>query len=279
MTYNTILVALNDISRIDALLSVALGVAAKHDAHVIGLYVIPAVRVYPTMSAHVVPGVDDACRVFFQEHSDSVEASFNEAVRKAGVRGEWRLVDSASVDISDGVIAHGYQADLVVASQKNSEVANGIEDDFCDRLVMEAGRPVLLVPMSGEFKTLGQHVVVGWNAGREAARSVFDALPILKQAARVHLVWVDPQGSTSAGDLPGAEIAASLARHDIEVTAEALKGDHEGAGAALISRATELGADLLVTGAYGHSRVREFVFGGVTRTMLKAMPVPVLMSH
>ena len=279
MTYNTILVALNDVSRMDALLSVTLGLAAKHDAHVIGLYVIPAVRVYPTMSAHVVPGVDDACRVFFQQHSDAVEASFNEAVRKAGARGEWRLVDSTSVDISDGVIAHGYQADLVVASQKNSEVANGIEDDFCDRLVMEAGRPVLLVPMSGEFKTLGQHVVVGWNAGREAARSVFDALPILKQAEEVHLVWGDPQGSASAGDLPGAEIAASLARHDIEVTAEALTGDHEGAGAALISRATELGADLLVTGAYGHSRVREFVFGGVTRTMLKAMPVPVLMSH
>jgi nucleotide-binding universal stress UspA family protein len=279
MTYKTILVALNDVSRTDALLSVTLGLAAKFDAHVIGLYVIPAVRVYPTMSAHVVPGVDDACRVFFQQHSDAVEASFNEAVRKAGARGEWRLVDSTSVDISDGVIAHGYQADLIVASQQNAEVANGIEDDFCDRLVMEAGRPVLLVPASGEFKAVGEQVVIGWNGSREAARAVFDALPILKQAQSVWLIWVDPQVESIAGDLPGTEIAASLARHDIKATAEALASDSASTGAALIDRAAQLGADMVVIGAYGHSRMREFVFGGVTRTMLKTMPVPVLMTH
>ena len=280
MAYKTILVALNNVMRTDALMSVALNMASKHDAHVIGLYVIPAVRVYPTMSPHVVPGLDDACRVFFSQKSESVEKAFNEALAKSGVRGEWRGIDSASVDIADAVIEHGYQVDLIVASQQSNDVANGIEDDFCDRLVMESGRPVLLVPISGEFAAVGETVVVGWNATREAVRAVFDSLPVLKMAKTVKLLWINPMSEGSeSGDLPGAEMAATLARHDINVAAEALPSEQAGAGEALITQAKELGADLVVIGAYGHSRMREFVFGGVTRTMLQAMTLPVLMTH
>ncbi len=280
MAFKTILVSLNDVSRADVLVSMSLALAAKHKAHLVGLYVIPAVRIYPSMSAHVTPAVIDAVRVFFEEHAAATEKKFKAAADKSGTQVEWRNFDSSSVNIADGVIEHGRQADLIIASQLNEEANDGIEGDFCERVVMEAGRPVLLIPKIGDFETVGDNVLIGWNATREAARAVFDAMPLLEQSQAARLIWVDPQDEAErARNLPGAEMAATLARHGIKVTAEAMPTDNIGQGNALLNRASDLGADLIVMGAYGHSRMREFVFGGATRTMLNQMTVPVLMSH
>ncbi|NNE22498.1 MAG: universal stress protein [Rhizobiales bacterium] len=280
MTYKTIIVSLNDVSRSDALLAVSMAIAAKHDAHLIGLYVIPAVRVYPEMSMHAAPAVMDAYRTFFEEHADTSEKAFVAATQKNGIEAEWRKTEISSPNIADGVIEHGLQADLIVASQVNEEADGGVEPDFCERIVMESGRPVLLIPRSGEFADIGSNIIVGWNGTREAARAVFDAMPLLEQSSATRLIWVDPQKTgQKARNLPGSEMAATLARHGINSTAEAMPTDGIGQGDALLNRASDLGADLIVMGAYGHSRMREFVFGGATRTILNHMTVPVLMSH
>lgn len=280
MSYKTILVSLNDISRSNTVLALAAGMAAKHEAHLIGLYVIPAPRIYPAVSAHVTPIVLNETKIFFEEKADQSRKAFEKATSAAGVEAEWRRINSDSPYIADGVIEHGLQADVLLISQRNDQGNDGIEPEFCERVVMESGRPVIVVPQSGEFNEIGEHVVVGWNASREATRAVFDAMPMLEGSGETRLIWVDPQKqSEKSGNLPGAEMAATLTRHGVRSIAEAMPTDGIDSGDALLNRASDLGADLIVMGAYGHTRLREFVFGGATRTMLDQMTVPVLMSH
>ena len=149
---------------------------------------------------------------------------------------------------------------------------------------MESGRPVLIIPRTGHFAPLGEGIVekavVGINGTRESARAMFEALPLLKRVKETRLVWVDPyRQSGEAGEVPGAEEAAVLSRHGLKAVAEPMMTDGRNAGEALLMRANDLGADLLVMGAYAHSRMREFVFGGATRHVLEHMTIPVLMSH
>jgi nucleotide-binding universal stress UspA family protein len=121
---------------------------------------------------------------------------------------------------------------------------------------------------------------VAWDASREATRAVNDAIPLLASATTVTVLSVDPAiGRTEHGDVPGADIALHLARHGVNVRVEQTVSGGIGIGDLLLSRASDLGADLLVMGAYGHSRLRELVLGGATRTMLKSMTLPVFMSH
>jgi nucleotide-binding universal stress UspA family protein len=136
------------------------------------------------------------------------------------------------------------------------------------------------VPYAGRFESLGKRVLVGWNAGREAARAVQDALPLLMAAESVTVLTVNPEiGLGGHGEEPGADIALHLARHGVRVTVEHMTAPEISAGDVILNRAFELSADLLVIGAYGHSRLREMVLGGVTRSLLQQMTVPVLMSH
>jgi nucleotide-binding universal stress UspA family protein len=168
----------------------------------------------------------------------------------------------------------------LIASQVNAESNTGVELDFVERVIMGSGRPVLLVPYALDFAGCGRRALIAWNGTRESARAAFDAVPLLKSAESVTISWVDPQKALDTpGSLPGAELANALARHGIKATAEGFPTAGLTAGEALKTRLADLGADLLVMGAYGHTRVREFVFGGATRFILETMPVPVLMSH
>jgi nucleotide-binding universal stress UspA family protein len=117
------------------------------------------------------------------------------------------------------------------------------------------------------------------GGGREAARAVFDALPMLKLAEKVHIVTVEDSRTPREGSLPDTEIASALARHGIDVTIAKIPAGDASAGDEILREVAEQGSDLLVMGAYGHSRLREFVFGGVTRQILREMTVPVLFSH
>ena len=280
MPLKTVLVSLNDIDRADAVTAVALDLAARVDGHVIGLYVIPAIQVYPAVTIAMTPEIFEAQQVFFRDRAAGVRARFEEAARRAGVVGEWRLVESTTPAIADATNEHGRASDLVVVSQVDEDSDTGVELDFVERVVMESGRPVLVLPRSFRGGAIGRKTLVGWNATREAARAAWDALPLLAAAEDVRFVWVDPQKSLEpSGALPGAEIATAFARHGVKATAEPLPTAGLNAGEALMNRALDHGADLLVMGAYGHSRMREFVFGGATRFVLRRMTVPTLLSH
>lgn len=280
MAIKTILVSLNDVERAPKILSVATNVAQRDNAHVIGLYVAPAIRVHPAVQINLTPEVMEMQQSHFKTEAKQAKAIFEEEIRKQGIEGEWRQAAAVTPNVADVVIEHGREVDLLITGQVDTDGDNGLELDFDERVALEAGRPVLMVPCAGNFKTVGTRVVIGWNATREAARAAFDALPLLIGAKEVYLVWVDPQREPEvAGNLPGSELATALARHGIKVTAEKTPAAGIGVGEVLLNRVSDLGADLLVMGAYGHSRMREFIFGGASRSVLHHMTVPVLLSN
>ncbi|MSP80209.1 MAG: universal stress protein [Rhodospirillales bacterium] len=171
-------------------------------------------------------------------------------------------------------------ADLAVVGQRNSDDDELEMDKMPDRFILSAGRPVLSVPYAGAFPKVGQTAVVAWDASRLATRAVNDALPILRRAAKVHLLAINPEGGREGhGEVPCADIAHHLARHGVKAEASSLRVNDIEVGDALLSRASDFGADLIVMGAYGHARWRELVLGGVTRHLLQHMTAPVFMSH
>jgi nucleotide-binding universal stress UspA family protein len=280
MPFKTILVCLNEVDRIQVLLEIATDLAAKQNAHVIGLYVVPAVRVGASTRFQMTAQVFESHREYFSSRIDVVKSQFDDAMVRSRVEGAWQLFESPSPLIADPVVERALGADLVIASQVDRESGAGVELDFAQRVLMETGRPLLLVPHAGQFSSCGRTAIIGWNATREAARATFDAAPMLEHAEAVHVTWIETERKTTqAGTFPGAELARSLARHGITAVAETVPAGANTAGQALLGHVADLKADLLVMGAYGHTRLREFVFGGSTRYILQAMTVPVLMSH
>jgi nucleotide-binding universal stress UspA family protein len=148
-------------------------------------------------------------------------------------------------------------------------------------VLLNAINPVLIVPYAGEFSSVGQRVLIAWDGSMEAARAVHGAIPLLQRAGQVQVAVFDPRvGPGAHGEEPGADIALFLARHGIRVdVSRHVTGGEIDIGNAILSHASDFGADLLVMGGYGHSRFREVLLGGVTRTILRSMTTPVLMSH
>ncbi|MDH3740680.1 MAG: universal stress protein [Hyphomicrobiales bacterium] len=280
MSYKTILVSLNDINRVEEIAGLACLVAGRFAAQVIGVIVTPKVAAYAMPGAYVTSQVTEALEAGYRQQEEKARASFEAHLAREGLSGDFRHIKSDSTDIASVVVDQGRQADLVVVGQHQPEGTPGIEPNFVSTVVMELGRPVLVVPYAGHFTSIGERAVVGWNASQEASRAVFDALPLLKDATQVWLAWADPQAEPDrAGQLPGSEIAATLARHGVKATTYSTPSGDISAGDAILNYAADCDADLAVIGAYGHSRLREYVFGGVTSTFLDHMTMPVLMSH
>lgn len=279
MSYKTILVHLADNTRRQALMSAAIGLARTFDAHLIGLTVQPPIIVAPGMDSG--PAVIiEGHRVDYAKEIDRLKTAFDTAMQGQTFGSEWREADAAYDNAVAQIVEHGRCADLIVTSQKDAKwhYSEALEEP--DRLVIESGRPVLLLPKSGEIQDFGKRIVVAWNARREAARAVFDALPLLKKADEVVVVWINPQeDGEAAGELPGIDICATLARHGVKCEANQNIRPSTDVGETLLATVKNNAADMLVMGCYGHSRMREFVFGGATRYILHHMTVPVLMAH
>lgn len=186
------------------------------------------------------------------------------------------------VEVEDPVpsaIVHARRADLVVVGQHEAGSDSGVPPDLPQQVLIHGARPVLVLPYAGAPATPGSRVLVAWDGGREAARAIADALPFLHRAAAVQLAVFESAGETRAPALPpGADILPWLSRHGIAAEAVRVPTPID-TGNALLSHAADFGAELIVMGGYGHSRFRETVLGGVTRTVLRQMTVPVLMSH
>ena len=280
MSYKTILVSLNEVGRLSELVAAAVTLARETGAHVSGLYVVPAVQVYPSVGFEAAPQVFEGNRSFFKENGARVKQAFEEAMRREGLSFDFHQVDAHTPVIADEVVASGRVADLVIVSTTNPEEITGVERDFVEQTVMALGRPVIVLPYKGKATVSLNEVIIGWNGGREAARATFDALPLLKKAGKVRVVRIDPQKDPSLrGSVAGADLAEALARHGVRAEAQGYQTDGQDEGQALMRCAEDSGAGLIVMGAYGHSRLAEFIFGGATRFVLNRLVCPVLMSH
>ena len=280
MSYKTILVSLNEVGRLSELVAAAVTLARETGAHVSGLYVVPAVQVYPSVGFEAAPQVFEGNRSFFKDNGARVKQAFEEAMRREGLSFDFHQVDAHTPVIADEVVASGRVADLVIVSTTNPEEITGVERDFVEQTVMALGRPVIVLPYKGKATVSLNEVIIGWNGGREAARATFDALPLLKKAGKVRVVRIDPQKDPSLrGSVAGADLAEALARHGVKAEAQGYPTDGQDEGQALMRCAEDSGAGLIVMGAYGHSRLAEFIFGGATRFVLNRLVCPVLMSH
>ena len=280
MSYKTILVSQNEVGRLAELVAAAVTLGRDTGAHVSGLYVVPAVQVYPSVGFEAAPQVFEGNRTFFKDNAQRVKQAFEEAMRREGLPHDFHQIDARTPVIADEVIAAGRSADLVVASATNPDEITGVERDFVEQVVMAVGRPVVVLPYQGDAAVSLKEIVIGWDGGREAARATFDALPLLKKATKVRVVRIDPQKDASLrGSVAGADLAESLARHGVKAEAQGYPTEGLDEGQALMRCAEDCGAGLIVMGAYGHSRLAEFIFGGATRFVLNRMSHPVLMSH
>jgi len=275
--YKTILVHYDAGKTAPERLEIAFEIGAQSGAHVAALYALNAAPA-PSHAYEGAQVVREAQLRIRAEMQAAARRGYDECLRRTGFeRAEWR---ETKADALDAVALHARYADLVVIGQQESDSMSGVSKDFERSLPLAAGRPVLVVPYAFERRPVGRHVMVAWNASREASRAVIDALPLLRRASHVQVVALSPVTSRTAhGEEPGADIGLYLARHGVKVTVSRYDAPDVDAGNMLLSRAFDLSADLIVMGAWGHSRLREFVLGGVTRTVLESMTVPVLMSH
>lgn len=272
MAYRTILLELVDDAHSESRILCARQLAERFDAELVGIHVSlpPFVPMgYGEGAAYVGPEVFEAQREANRLVRERVEATFR------------RLCDGGRLPVRDiyeegdpgEIIAEAARAvDLTVASQAPSDVLDALAPHPIDHVILSAGGPVLMLPRDGAPERLGARPVVAWNGSREAARALKDALPLLVTAEAVTLV----AGGEEAGQTLEMAVAM-LRRHAVNVAAQQVAWGH-GHGATLLDAVTGVAGDLLVMGAYGHSRLREIVLGGATREVLRASPVPVLFS-
>ena len=282
MTYKTILMNCNDHRRIGCLLTTTLALATKFQSHVIGLSVVPPVSVIATGPLYAPPIIVDAQCQLYREQNPALRKAFEDMDMTGGkpCTSEWRDADAGPFGVAEMVLEHGRAADLIVTSQTDPDWPASEWLDVADRLAFESGRPVLIVPNAHENRPVGARILVAWNGRREAARAVFDALAILKLAKATKVVWVNSQGDGDATQTqPAPDICTALARHGVKCERTEQVPPQSGVGETLMAHAKDFDADLLVMGCYGHSRLREFVFGGASRYFLTKMSMPVLMSH
>jgi nucleotide-binding universal stress UspA family protein len=287
MSYKTILVHVDETQCTKQRIRLASQIAKLHDAHVIGIgmtgishFIYQNARVTysnPNLSMHL---------DYLRQMTDQALAQFEPAMKEAQISSyEQRIVDD---DAAAGFCLHGRYSDLLVIGQHDPEhISAAIMSDFPEDVVLHASRPVLIVPYVGTFETVGKRVLISWDASKEATRAITCALPLLKRAELVQIAVFNAENNSELhGEEPGADIALYLARHGIKVEIsqhhthlDPVSHSKLDVGNALLSLANDYGSDLLVMGGYGHSRFRETILGGVTRTILETMTLPVLMSH
>ncbi len=257
------------------LLDMAIPLAQAHGASLAGVHVVPAVVVYADATVSMSTEFILAQQTAFQEDAKAIEQAFLARAEPAGIEFEWRDGQAGDEPTMRAAAACCNTADLVIAAQYQDTIpaAAGYSPD---ELALRTGRPVLIVPASGEIKAPGRRVLVAWNGSREASRATFDSLSLLQPGAELRLVAVD----SPRGDATMPPIVRALSRHGLQpIPASITRSEGRSVSEEILKFAAEFGADLLVLGCYGHSRLRETVFGGATTRILRDMTIPVLMAH
>lgn len=285
MGLRDLVVLLDGSPRDDVKLAVAVQLTQRHDAHLIGL--CPLELLLPTDMSYALGGYPDLWSMprFAKQIEDQargkaavIEAKFQDLVRREGLQGEWRF-DTGS--LLPAIRYRIRAADLLIVGQVDPDPPPAVAIGLVEDLLMTSGRPLLVIPYAGKFSTIGTNTLVGWTPTRESTRALHDALAVIEPSAKVTVLSVD--NARAADDTavnPTIAMAEHLARHGLTVSAaRTVIADKLSPADALLDYASDIGADLLVVGGYGHSRTREMIMGGVTRDLLRHMALPVLMSH
>ncbi|WP_020175135.1 universal stress protein [Methyloferula stellata] len=287
MALKDILVRLDHTETGFARLDLSAELARRHGARLTGLYVRDQSMAHEASiqagelglaSAAAISEVNQRIDQALLDEMLKTQERFERSLREKDIQGEWRCHNGPARDAMSSMAR--YKDLCIVGSNPLDDERFPLVRESAEQVIFLSGRPVLIVPPDTYSSKIGTRIVIGWDASRAATRSVNDALPLIVKAEQTEVVAVNPK--TREGDrneeLPGTEIAEHLARHGAKVSVTCLheKGD---AGDILLRHARECGADLLVTGCYGHSRIAEFLLGGTTLSLLNQTGMPVLMSY
>ncbi len=279
MAYRTILAVLRNEAEARRVIPVALMLARKYESHLIAAHAEPSPITYSTPEGF--PDTDFIERSLrdCEDRASAIKSYVETECAAEGINIEWMSTVSFGGDSAAAAIPIAFNCDIIVAGQTDAS-DTGFGYANVEALLFESGRPVLFVPFAGKPTVNTDHAVVAWNGTRESARATFDALPLLKVAGKVEILLVDAK-STEQQDAAaaGADIAQALMRHGIEVDVRNTKSGGLDVAAVIENHMADTGAGLLVMGGYSHSRLRELIFGGTTRTILSSMPSLTLMSH
>jgi nucleotide-binding universal stress UspA family protein len=275
MKYKTIIVHCDASSKLSHRLEVSVNLALRFGSHLVGSHVQVPMEI-PALSAGVVPTSDlfAAYETVAKAAHDTAAAAFNKSIKGSHVPSEWRVAKGYH---EDELVIQARYADLLILGQTELDMTPG---DLPETVAISSGRATLVIPHIGVRREPGKSIMLCWNASRESARAATEALPFLVSAERVIVLIVDTKKLASGhGPEPGADVATWLARQGVNVTVQRDVVADVDVGEVILSRAADQDIDLIVMGLYGHSRAREVILGGASRTLLSSMTVPVLMAH
>ena len=277
-SYRQLLVHLDATRAAQQRLELARRIAREQGAAVTALYATVPVYLELPSSPDGAPGVIAALLEIEDERRAQARKAFDETLKVPGPAVGW--AETNEVPLIPAFAEQAAYADLVVLGQHDADdpAAATVPADFPEAILVAGGRPALVVPYAGWSRPVGTTVAIAWKPTPEAARAVSAAMPFLQQANTVHvLTWDDEPALEVKGQR--LDLQGYLRLHGVEATWHRGGPEPDAIGEILLSRVFDLGADLLVMGCYGHSRAREWVLGGASRTLLRSMTLPVLMAH
>ena len=256
----------------------ALALARRFGARLNGLHVVPEPDVPPYFKPSAIERIAALYAENAREAASQAEALFRDEIKDAGVVTAWECMDG---DMEEMIAECARFSDLLVLGQFDTENPPTISAFLLPaKVVFGAAAPILVVPTVGSCADIGRRALVAWDGSREAARAIRDAMPLLAAAERVLLLGIDPlrQGHMREG-LQMSSLVAHLSRHGVQTEQSEVSSGNKSVTDGLLERASAFHADVLVMGAYGHSRIWEFVIGGTTQALLERTTIPVLISR
>ncbi|QDY99673.1 universal stress protein [Nitratireductor mangrovi] len=279
MSYKTIVAVLQDEDDARRVLDVAVALASRAQAHLVGVHAeplpVPVASPMGFPDAAMMGASEDMSR----ERAQKLEKLFSDRMSREAVASEWRSMFSFSGDSALSALESARCGDIVIAGQVDPDKGASGSPDI-ETLIQGAGRPVLVVPWRGKASTEAKRIVLAWNGSRQAARAAFDALDFIRQAEQTTVLTINPvENPGEQGPLPGTEIAATLARQGANVVVDSRRSGEASVAETIASVVAEKNADLLVLGAFSHSRLKEMFFGGTTRSTIENPPCLTLFAR
>ncbi|HLU80280.1 MAG TPA: universal stress protein [Burkholderiaceae bacterium] len=274
-----IAIHLNNDNTCSRRIDVGLQLAKEHNAEVIGVYPANGVAAHYYDESIIPQDVRKILRGRREEFRDSVQKMFTERAEAAGVKHSFR---TPAGEADEALALHARYCDLLIMSKAEQvDTVTAIIANLPESVVMASGRPVLMIPNAGRIESIGQRVLYCWDQRREAARAFSDAAPFLKDCKELTVLEIDrDERIFREFDLRENDFASFCTGRGYPQPKHLVKkSDDIGVGNVILNTASDVGSDLIVMGAYGHSRMRQWVMGGASRTLLSSMTVPVLLAH
>ncbi len=278
MPIKTILVCMTTKENAETLMKAAVPLARRHGAHLVGLHTLQALEVYPGVAIHVTADVYQQFNSGQQQEADAIQAVFEAYTENEDFISEWRLLKAQATMASERMVESARAADLVIMAHEDKKTDRYDQRRAQSAVIRQSGRPVIVIPMDYDGPEVGQNLLVGWSDTREAARAVHDALTLAGNASHFTLVRVTNRATDEMQDADILDVSTAISRHGHSVDVIQTEWHGSGITEELLKTAFEKGADLIVTGAFGHSAAYDFVVGATTSKLLKDANLPVLFS-